>query len=241
MFMSLYLKLIGFCTQVRHSIRFRTPSPLASIDWYKAIQTQGETGTADAILDILLALPTYFPPESNHFVEFGAVPSRVTTTVGEKSRLVELLARFDQYERRYLKELDESQALSKDSPAAKPRSSRSNGNKIQCPDNGGGDFCSFDVQMMLDSAMVIISSLVLLQHDAWSSAELLSFSDEQDLRSTSILQSADRTLKGNPKGLNPGACLQFVFPLEVVATFSCDAVKRDAAQHVLDRIGWARL
>lgn len=227
--------------QVRHSIKFCMPSPLASVDWHKVTSTQDGGGAADEILDILLALPTYLSASSSQFMEFNAVTGHGITTLAEKTRLVNLLEHFNQYESRHLRECDESPSLPENSDAGKPRLSDANKHKTQLHGNGAGDFCSFDIQTMLDSAMVIIAYLILSQHDAWSSAEQISFLDEQDRRSASILRNADRTLKENPKGLNPGACLQFVFPLEVVATFSCDAVKRDDAQQVLDRIGWARL
>lgn len=110
----------------------------------------------------------------------------------------------------------------------------------QC-DLGGGDFCDFHVGAMLDSAMVIIAYLILSQHSAWSPVERSSFQQEQYRRSTTILQNARGTLKLNPYGLNPGMCLQFVFPLEVVSDYSCDASQREAAQQILDGIGWARL
>jgi hypothetical protein len=235
------MKLTVFCFQVRHSIKFHTLSPLASVDWYEATQTEDRVGTTDEILDILLALPSYLSTTSDQCSEFRAIPTHKVTTESEKSRLVNLLQRFNRHESRYLRECGESRAPTKDSDAPKLRLSDLLRHETHWFDNGGGDFCSFDVVTMLDSAMIIIAYLILSQHDAWSSVEQISYLEEQHRRSDLILLNADRTLEENPKGLNPGACLQFVFPLEVVAAFSYDSGKRDAAQSLLDRIGWARL
>lgn len=235
------MKLIVFCLQVRHSIKFHISSPLASIDWCEATQTPDGGSAADEILDILLAIPSHLPPTADQCTEFRAVPSDGITTESEKSRLVKLLQRINRYESRYLREGGEGRAPAGDSETPTLPLSDLLRRETHWFDNGGGDFCSFDVVAMLDSAMVIIGYLILSQHDAWSSVEQISYLEEQHRRSALILQDADRTLEKNPQGLNPGACLQFVFPLEVVATFSFDSGKRAAAQDLLDRIGWVRL
>ncbi|KAH8812353.1 hypothetical protein F5884DRAFT_785173 [Xylogone sp. PMI_703] len=197
-----------------YSIWTEKPSFLATEEWTTIPFAQSGMTASDDLVNVLLSIPSLMElPKDKDASSKGTTP--------DSNKMENTL-----------------QLLSKTILESEQRQKQDADQEYESWSPTGGDFCTVIPRPAWQASRVLLAHVSSLQSTPSSEA----FSEQEMIQyCSSILEFSVPICRTSINSINVGACIQLVFPLEVVVKYSPLDEQRNEARDLLDFLGWKKV